>query len=98
MCLPISLNAPSHEPEYSYSVSPNIAILGAKRLFARLGALPFLLLAAMIIFALLSDNFFTIRNLTNVARQSVYLMMVSMGQMFALLTGGFDLSVGTFWR
>ena len=49
----------------------------------------------MIIFALLSDNFFTIRNLTNVARQSVYLMMVSMGQMFALLTGGFDLSVGT---
>ena len=29
------------------------------------------------------------------ARQSTYLVMVSMGQMLALLTGGFDLSVGT---
>lgn len=72
-----------------------IAIVAAKRLFAHLGALPFLLLAAVIIFALLSDNFLTVRNLTNVVRQSVYLTMVSMGQMLALLTGGFDLSVGT---
>ena len=70
-------------------------MLGAKRLFARLGALPFLLLIAIIVFALLSDNFLTARNLTNVLRQSVYLTLVSMGQMFALLTGGFDLSVGT---
>ena len=31
----------------------------------------------------------------NVLRQSVYLTIVSMGQMLALLTGGFDLSVGT---
>ncbi len=31
----------------------------------------------------------------NVVRQSTYLTLVSMGQMFALLTGGFDLSVGT---
>ena len=42
----------------SYSVSPNIAILGAKRLFARLGALPFLLLAAMIIFCIAVGQFF----------------------------------------
>lgn len=63
--------------------------------FVRLGVLPFLLLIAMIVFTLMSDNFLTGRNLLNVVRQSTYLALVSMGQMFALLTGGFDLSVGT---
>ena len=66
-----------------------------KRLFIRLGILPFLLVIALIVFTLMSDNFLTPRNLMNVLRQSVYLMIVSMGQMLALLTGGFDLSVGT---
>ena len=68
---------------------------GLKRLFVRLGILPFLLIAAIVVFALISDNFMTGRNLINVLRQSVYLMIVSLGQMLALLTGGFDLSVGT---
>lgn len=63
--------------------------------FVRLGVLPFLLLLAVLVFALVSDNFLTGRNLLNVVRQSAYLALVSMGQMFALLTGGFDLSVGT---
>jgi ribose/xylose/arabinose/galactoside ABC-type transport system permease subunit len=66
-----------------------------KVLFIRLGVLPFLLIIALIVFTLMSDNFLTGRNLMNVLRQSVYLTIVSMGQMFALLTGGFDLSVGT---
>ncbi len=61
----------------------------------RLGVLPFLLFAAVIVFAIMSDNFLTGRNMMNVVRQSTYLTLVSMGQMFALLTGGFDLSVGT---
>jgi ribose transport system permease protein len=63
--------------------------------FVRLGVLPFLLLIAVIVFTIMSDNFLTGRNLLNVVRQSTYLTLVSMGQMFALLTGGFDLSVGT---
>ncbi len=66
-----------------------------KLAFVRLGVLPFLLLIAVIIFALMSDNFLTGRNLLNVIRQSTYLTLVAVGQMFALLTGGFDLSVGT---
>lgn len=66
-----------------------------KRMFVRLGVLPFLLLLAVIIFAMMSEHFLTSRNMLNVARQSTYLTIVSMGQMFALLTGGFDLSVGT---
>ncbi|MGI9251907.1 MAG: ABC transporter permease [Pseudohongiellaceae bacterium] len=64
-------------------------------LFVRLGVLPFLLIIAVIVFTALSDNFLSWRNLLNVARQSVYLTIVSLGQMLALLTGGFDLSVGT---
>lgn len=63
--------------------------------FVRLGVLPFLLLMALIVFTAMSDNFLTGRNLMNVVRQSTYLTLVSLGQMFALLTGGFDLSVGT---
>ncbi len=63
--------------------------------FVRLGVLPFLLLIAVVVFTLLSDNFLTGRNIMNVLRQSTYLTMVAMGQMLALLTGGFDLSVGT---
>jgi ribose/xylose/arabinose/galactoside ABC-type transport system permease subunit len=43
----------------------------------------------------MSDRFLSVQNLTNVTRQSTYLAMVAMGQMLALLTGGFDLSVGT---
>jgi ribose transport system permease protein len=66
-----------------------------KRLFVRLGILPFLLVIAVIVFSLMSDNFLTGRNLMNVLRQSVYLTIVALGQMLALLTGGFDLSVGT---
>jgi ribose/xylose/arabinose/galactoside ABC-type transport system permease subunit len=63
--------------------------------FIRLGVLPFLLLLALVIFTLMSDNFLTGRNLMNVVRQSTYLTLTALGQMLALLTGGFDLSVGT---
>ena len=66
-----------------------------QRAFVRLGVLPFLLLIAVVVFSILSDNFLTGRNIMNVLRQSTYLSLVAMGQMLALLTGGFDLSVGT---
>ncbi|MEL7463256.1 MAG: ABC transporter permease [Pseudomonadota bacterium] len=66
-----------------------------KRVFIRVGVLPFFLGASLIIFTALSDKFLTGQNLVNVARQSVYLVLVSMGQMLALISGGFDLSVGT---
>lgn len=67
----------------------------AKTLFLKVGVLPFFLIAALIIFSLVSGNFVSVQNLTNVARQSVYLILVSLGQMIALVTGGFDLAVGT---
>ncbi|MDW3118721.1 MAG: hypothetical protein R8G60_13790 [Roseovarius pacificus] len=58
------------------------------RLFVKVGVLPFFLLGALVIFTLLSSKFLTGQNLINVARQSVYLVLVSMGQMLALVTGG----------
>ena len=63
--------------------------------FNNYGVLPFFLAIAIIVFTLFSTTFLTLENLTNVSRQSVYLIMVSLGQMIVLITGGFDLSVGT---
>ena len=48
-----------------------------------------------IVFLLPSSQFLTIQNIVNVAPQSVYLVLVSLGQMIALLTGGLRPSVGT---
>jgi ribose/xylose/arabinose/galactoside ABC-type transport system permease subunit len=68
--------------------------LRSQQVFVRVGVLPFLLLAAIVVFTSLSGNFLTHQNLLNVARQTTYLSIVAMGQMLVLLTGGFDLSVG----
>lgn len=65
------------------------------QIFLRLGVLPFLLVGAIAVFATLSDQFLTAQNMLNLLRQSVYLVLVSLGQMLALITGGFDLAVGT---
>lgn len=74
---------------------PNIFIAFISSVFLRVGVLPFFLVTALIVFSLISSHFLTIQNLTNVARQSVYLVLVSLGQMLVLITGGFDLAVGT---
>ena len=72
------------------------ALTGALRtIFLKVGVLPFFLAVTLVVFSLISAQFLSIQNLTNVARQSVYLVLVSLGQMIVLITGGFDLSVGT---
>ena len=76
--------------EKSWSVGRLITAL-----FIRVGVLPFFLVASLVVFSLASAQFLTVGNITNVARQSVYLILVSLGQMLALVTGGFELSVGT---
>ena len=82
--------SPLAKRERSWSVGRLMA-----GLFIRVGVLPFFLVGALVLFSLASAQFLTIGNITNVARQSVYLILVSLGQMLALVTGGFDLSVGT---
>ncbi|MDP6474768.1 MAG: ABC transporter permease [Alphaproteobacteria bacterium] len=66
----------------------------AGRVFVRSGVLPWFLLIAIITFSLSAEPYLTGQNLFNVARQSIYLVMVSMAQMVVLLTAGLDLSVG----
>jgi ribose transport system permease protein len=56
----------------------------------------YLVLAALMIFTgLASDVFFTSRNFDNIARQAAGLGLVSIGQTFAILTAGIDLSLGS---
>ncbi|MBT8367253.1 MAG: ABC transporter permease [Deltaproteobacteria bacterium] len=81
--------------DHESAKTENMLIKMIRKSFIGMGVLPFLIVIATIIFAILSENFLTVRNLINVARQSTYLVIVTMGQMLALLTGGFDLSVGT---
>jgi len=56
--------------------------------------LPLMFIAALIIFSVGASGFMTVDNLTNVARQSVYLLIVALGQLLVLIGGGLDLSVG----
>src|SRR5437867_11632622 len=72
-----------------------VAVAGlVRRTFVHLGVLPFLLLILVVGFGIAEPRFLSGQNIFNVARQATYLTVVSMGQMIALLTGGFDLSVG----
>lgn len=64
------------------------------RTFVHFGVLPFLLLIVVVGFGIAEPRFLSGQNIFNVARQATYLTIVAMGQMIALLTGGFDLSVG----
>lgn len=62
--------------------------------FALFGALPPLLILLIVVFALANPIFLSPGNLVTLATQAVFLLLVSLGQMVVLVTGGFDLSVG----
>lgn len=65
-----------------------------KAAFVHLGILPFLLVGAILFFALREERFLSSINMFNVARQSTFLIIIAMGQAVVLLTAGLDLSVG----
>src|SRR5213594_4586537 len=72
-----------------------VAVAGlVRRTFVHLGVLPLLLAILVVGFGVAEPRFVSGQNIFNVARQATYLTIVSMAQMLALLTGGFDLSVG----
>jgi ribose transport system permease protein len=52
------------------------------------------LVVIFIVMSFLSRDFLTVTNLTNVFRQSVFIMLLGFGMTFVLTTGGIDLSVG----
>ena len=55
----------------------------------------FVLMCLIVAISLLSDIFLTSRNIQNLLRQVVPIGVVSIGQTFAILTAGIDLSVGS---
>ena len=55
----------------------------------------FVLVGLIVATSLLSDIFLTSRNIQNLLRQVVPLGLVSVGQTFAILTAGIDLSIGS---
>jgi ribose/xylose/arabinose/galactoside ABC-type transport system permease subunit len=69
----------------------------AKRAFAAIGPFPIMLVILFIVFGLLSEEhrFWNGDNIFNIARQSTYLMIVTMGQMLYLLSRNYDLSNGS---
>lgn len=53
------------------------------------------LAALLLAMAVLSDSFFTVSNLVNVARQVSINMIIASGMTMVIITGGIDLSVGS---
>jgi D-xylose transport system permease protein len=70
---------------------------GARLRGGELGSLPALLGLAVlvIVFSVLSDNFFTLNNTANLVAQGAGKMIIAMGLVFVLLLGEIDLSAGT---
>lgn len=60
----------------------------------RVGLLPWFIVALAVVTAAVEPRFLTGMNLTNVLRNSAFLLLVSAGQMFVIVGAGFDLSVG----
>ena len=55
----------------------------------------FILIGEIVVFSLLSDNFLTVVNITNVLRQISFVAIVSFGMTLLIISGGLDLSVGS---
>lgn len=73
---------------------PNRLAELARSTFSAVGILPILLIIVVIFFASQEARFYGAANITNVLRQSTFLIIVTLGQALVLISGGFDLSVG----
>ena len=62
--------------------------------WGRIG-MPAVLIAMAIFFGTINPNFWSVTNLSNVSRQISILALISIGQTFAILSAGIDLSVGS---
>lgn len=56
----------------------------------------FILLAMLIILSIISPYFFTVLNLTTILIQTAVVAIIAIGQTLVIITGGIDLSVGSY--
>ncbi len=57
--------------------------------------MPVVLVVLVVVFGSINSNFWSAANMANVSRQISALALISIGQTFAILSGGIDLSVGS---
>ncbi|MFA7437357.1 ABC transporter permease [Castellaniella sp.] len=78
----------------SSQVSANYFAVIFKKLIVKTNLVILLLLASVIVFSILNPIFISSTNISNLSTQVVFLLLITVGQMLVLITGGFDLSVG----
>ncbi|WP_066685756.1 ABC transporter permease [Christensenella intestinihominis] len=71
-----------------------LAVKAKKKIDRQLLGLLIFVIIMMVVMSFLSPSFLSVSNLTNVFRQSVFIMLLGFGMTFVLTTGGIDLSVG----
>jgi ribose transport system permease protein len=72
---------------------PAAALIAAVRRRRKDTVLPLLIVAIALIAGFIEPRFWTVDNLVNLARQIVPLLIISVGQAFALISGGLDLAL-----
>jgi ribose/xylose/arabinose/galactoside ABC-type transport system permease subunit len=75
------------------AAGPASSVIAALRKRGQDTALPVLIALIAIVAGIIEPRFWTVDNLLNLARQMVPLLVVSVGQAFAIITGGLDLSL-----
>jgi ribose transport system permease protein len=75
------------------AAGPASSVIAALRKRGQDTALPVLIALIAIVAGIIEPRFWTVDNLLNLARQMVPLLVVSVGQAFAIVTGGLDLSL-----
>lgn len=75
--------------------APSRAGSVAADVLQRVGILPILIIVLFVYFGLRQPRFVSVINLYTVLTQSAYVIVITLAQTVVLLTGGFDLSVGS---
>jgi ribose/xylose/arabinose/galactoside ABC-type transport system permease subunit len=57
--------------------------------------MPLIIIALIVVATIVEPRFFSTSNFQNISRQMAILAIVAVGQSFAIISGGFDLSVGS---
>ena len=63
-------------------------------IFVKVGALPFLLVVLIVLFSAANKYFLGLQNLIDMLHEGVFTALAALGQLFVLVSGGFDLSIG----
>ncbi|HSV55512.1 MAG TPA: ABC transporter permease [Magnetospirillaceae bacterium] len=92
------LNVSRDKTEPSSSSKATIFLVGIRRRLTRSSDFGFVIVFAVLLLvgALFTDIFFTHINISNVLRQIVANGLVSLGMLLVILTGGIDLTVGSY--